>query len=404
MLYYYCTVFLLLEWVIESLMNYRSDKPYYIFLFGAVYDYQGGIERFNRQILQSWMRTSPKDRIDVLVQEDNYQTNRKNGVMVEIENIRFFGFQHKFKIVTKLKMGFYFLWRSILRSPSHIFVGHVSWSFPALIISRLTGTPYSLMIHGSEILGSIPWNRRLGLNQATHIFVNSKDTEQKCISTNKTSKEKFFLLPPTADEIFFNLEDQTKKTLQLDCPIKKEKILLTVARLDERERHKGIDTTIRALPAILQTIDVLYFVIGQGGDLKRLKDLVLSLDLGEKVIFLGELTDEVVRDYYHLADCYVMPSDEGFGIVYLEALLCGVPVVAGDADGSSEPLQGNKLGWRVNRKNPDQVAHAVLEALAGKDPRCNSKWLRDETIKVFGLNRFDQRIRDVQKFFYLDKK
>ena len=58
----------------------------------------------------------------------------------------------------------------------------------------------------------------------------------------------------------------------------------------------------------------------------------------------------------------------------------------------------------MNRKNSDQVAHAVLEALAGKDPRCNSKWLRDETIKVFGLNRFDQRIRDVQKFFDFDKK
>ncbi|MSP18696.1 MAG: glycosyltransferase [Bdellovibrionales bacterium] len=380
-------------------MKNRADKPYYIFLFGAVYGYVGGIEQFNQQILKSWMRTSPEDRIDVLVQEDDYQTHRKNSVPHSNGNIRFFGFQHKFKIVTKLKMVFYFLWRSIFYSPSHIFVGHISWSFPALIISKLTGTPYSLMIHGSEVLGSIPLTRRLGLNQAGHIFVNSKDTQQKCISTYKTSKEKFFLLPPTTDEMFFTLKEKAKNTLQLNTPIKNENILLTVARLDARERHKGIDTTIRALPAILETVNIIYFVIGQGGDLKRLKDLVLSLDLEKKVFFLGALTNEEVRDYYHLADCYVMPSDEGFGIVYLEALLCGVPVVAGDADGSAEPLQGNKLGWRVNRKNPDQVAHAVLEALAGTDPRSNSKWLRDETIKVFGLNRFDERIRDVQKFF-----
>lgn len=385
-------------------MNHNADKPYYIFLFGAVYSHVGGIEHNNRQILNSWIRTSPEDRIDVLVQEDNYQIGIKNGVVPKLKNIIFFGFQHRFKIVTKLKMGFYFLWRAIFYSPRHIFVGHVSWSFPALIISKLTGTPYSLMVHGSEILGTIPLNRRLGLNQADHIFVISKDTQQKCISTNKTPAEKFFLLPPTTDEIFFNLKQQKTPPLQMIDHIKKEKILLTVARLDERERHKGIDTTIRALPSILKTINVIYFVIGHGGDLKRLTDLVTSLNLIEKVIFLGALTNEEIRDYYQLADCYVMPSDEGFGIVYLEAMLCGVPVVAGDADGSSEPLQGNRLGWRVNRKNPEQVANAVLEALTGTDPRCNSQWLREETIKVFGLHRFDERIRDVQKFFYYDKK
>ncbi len=102
-------------------------------------------------------------------------------------------------------------------------------------------------------------------------------------------------------------------------------------------------------------------------------------------------TEELVR-HYHLADAYIMPSQEGFGIVYLEAMACGVPVLSGDADGSADPLQDGKLGWRVPHRDRDSVAAACIEILKGDDRRCDGEWLRKEVLSEFGIKAFQKRL------------
>jgi len=102
-----------------------------------------------------------------------------------------------------------------------------------------------------------------------------------------------------------------------------------------------------------------------------------------------------------------MPSQEGFGVVYLEATACGVPVLAGDADGSADPLQDGRLGWQVDHRDPTAVATACIELLqcptqcppldAGAagiaDPRCDRQWLRQQAIANFGKATLPQRLR-----------
>ena len=61
--------------------------------------------------------------------------------------------------------------------------------------------------------------------------------------------------------------------------------------------------------------------------------------MADQVIFAGFVATEALPDHYRVADAYIMPSQEGFGIVYLEAMACGIPVLSGDADGSADPLQ-----------------------------------------------------------------
>ena len=89
-----------------------------------------------------------------------------------------------------------------------------------------------------------------------------------------------------------------------------------------------------------------YVVIGRGDDQPRLAQLAADLGVADRVIFAGFVPDEALIDHYRLADVYVMPSKEGFGIVYLEAMACGVPVIAGDDDGSADPLQDGRLAGR----------------------------------------------------------
>jgi glycosyltransferase involved in cell wall biosynthesis len=90
-----------------------------------------------------------------------------------------------------------------------------------------------------------------------------------------------------------------------------------------------------------------------------------------------------------------MPSQEGFGIVYLEAMACGKPTLSGDADGSADPLQDGRLGWRVPHRDPDAVAAACLEILKGQDRRCDGQWLRQETLAKFGKEALQKELKEL---------
>jgi glycosyltransferase involved in cell wall biosynthesis len=123
----------------------------------------------------------------------------------------------------------------------------------------------------------------------------------------------------------------------------------------------------------------------------------MAQDLGvsDRVVFAGFVPTEELPDHYRVADAYIMPSREGFGIVYMEAMASGIPVLSGNDDGSAEPLQDGKLGWRVPYRDPDAVARACIEILQGGDRRCDGTWLRQETLTAFGTDAFTRRMQQL---------
>jgi glycosyltransferase involved in cell wall biosynthesis len=146
--------------------------------------------------------------------------------------------------------------------------------------------------------------------------------------------------------------------------------------------------------------NIKYLVIGRGDDQPRLAQLAIDLGVSDRVIFAGFVPTADLVEHYRLADAYVMPSQEGFGIVYLEAMACGVPVVSGDADGSADPLQDGKLGWRVPHRDSNAVAEACIALLQGSGSagetglhrRCDGMWLRQQTLEQFGRRAFARQL------------
>jgi phosphatidyl-myo-inositol dimannoside synthase len=143
---------------------------------------------------------------------------------------------------------------------------------------------------------------------------------------------------------------------------------MTLARLDSRERYKGIDEVIEVLPELVEREPTLaYVVMGDGDDRARLEAKAGQLGLSGVVKFVGYVEENEKADHLRLADAFVLPGrGEGFGIVYLEALACGIPVVGSQLDGSREALLNGELGELADPDDHASVRDCILRALEKK--------------------------------------
>ena len=143
-----------------------------------------------------------------------------------------------------------------------------------------------------------------------------------------------------------------------------KRVILTVGRLATTERYKGFDEVLEILPQLPR--DVVYLIAGGGDDAPRLQKKATSLGVTNRVIFTGMFSDSDKAALYSMADVFAMPSrGEGFGFVFLEAMACGVPVVASRMDGGREAVLNGVLGRLVDPSNPAEVRTAVSETLQG---------------------------------------
>jgi len=143
--------------------------------------------------------------------------------------------------------------------------------------------------------------------------------------------------------------------------------LLTVARLDF---HKGIDTVIRALPAIRAAVPgTRYAVAGVGSRRDTLAALVAELGLTDAVRLLGFVPDADLPALYNAADLFVLASRrhdllvEGFGISCVEASACGVAVIGSRSGGIPEAIREGETGLLVEPDDPTALAAAVVRVL-----------------------------------------
>jgi glycosyltransferase involved in cell wall biosynthesis len=152
------------------------------------------------------------------------------------------------------------------------------------------------------------------------------------------------------------------------------------------------------MPRLIQNFpDMRYILIGYGSDTERIKGLIGKLKLGKHIIMPGKITGDELCDHYNLCDCFAMPSkQEGFGIVFLEALACGKPVLAGNEDGSVEALRNGELGVLVNPDNMDEISQNLARILKREHPNkviYNPRLLREKAVEYFGFEKFKSTLK-----------
>jgi glycosyltransferase involved in cell wall biosynthesis len=141
------------------------------------------------------------------------------------------------------------------------------------------------------------------------------------------------------------------------------------------------------MPRLVSRVpDLAYVAAGGGSDGARLAAKAKALGVGAHVVFTGAIAEPEKADLYHLADAYVMPSSgEGFGFVVLEALACGIPVVASSADGTREALRGGELGLVIDPQDAEGLEQAIIDALSR--PKIISPGL-----EYFSFPNFERRV------------
>ena len=167
-----------------------------------------------------------------------------------------------------------------------------------------------------------------------------------------------------------------------------KRVIMTLGRMAADERAKGFDQVIELMPRLRTSCpDLVYLCAGDGDDRSRLEEKARDAGCADAVVFTGRIPEDRKPDYLRLADAFVMASHwEGFGIVVIEALACGVPVVGSTADATQEVLLYGELGPAVDPDDPDALLLAILGALA-------SPHRVPERLSYYAFENFQARLR-----------
>ncbi|WP_040484140.1 glycosyltransferase family 4 protein [Lyngbya aestuarii] len=375
-------------------MDKKTDlNPQFLWCFLEILSCEGGIQSYVKDILKAYLDLiepgkkfhSPTDfQSEILLLRD------APGCPNPYENsaIKFDYLQTKPPALGRIRLALTLLRGLLTNRPQRVFCGHINLARLVQVTCQPFGVPYTVLTYGKEVWQPLPPKYRNALQQADQIWTISRYSRDQACQANQLNPEKFRLLPCMVDGNRFTPGPKPQPLIKRYA-LHNAKVLMTVARLWSGDIYKGVDVTIRALPQISQTIpNVKYLVIGRGDDQPRLANLAQELGVADQVVFAGFVPTEDLVDHYRVADAYIMPSQEGFGIVYLEAMACGIPVLSGNADGSADPVQDGKLGWQVPHRDPDAVAKACIEILQGNDQRCQGQWLRQQSLTQFGQDAF----------------
>ncbi|MGO9988392.1 MAG: glycosyltransferase [Steroidobacteraceae bacterium] len=251
-----------------------------------------------------------------------------------------------------------------------VLIGHVHLvTLVGALLSLYPGSAPAcfLIAHGAEVWQDIRGVRRRMLRRINSFLCVSRYTRTAIQRQAPELDDSRFVIFPNAlspdwTERFSHLDDHTVHSHLKAVP---PRFMLSVARLDSRERKKGLDTVIQAL-ARLADRTVHYVIAGPGDDAAFLREVAHSCGVGDRVHLIGRVSDGELVHLYRTCLAFVLPSaQEGFGIVFLEAMFFGALVVAAEEKGILDVVKHQETGLLVPFRDVIALATTLDGVLAG---------------------------------------
>jgi phosphatidylinositol alpha-1,6-mannosyltransferase len=252
--------------------------------------------------------------------------------------------------------------------PDVVILSHINLAIVGLIYGILKPKCKIWLIgHGIEVWRPLTWVQRLCIKYCDRIVCVSNFTRQQMISRHNCDPAKCIVLNNAIDP-FMKLPTMFKKPERL---IKKyriapeSRVIFTLTRLASTEQYKGHDQVIKVVSRLRTKFPGIKYILAGQYDHKeeiRIQRLISEYKVDEEVILTGFIDEAELSDYFLLADLFVLPSKkEGFGIVFIEARACGLPVICGNVDGSIDAIRDGELGRAVNPEGLAELEEAITE-------------------------------------------
>ncbi len=256
--------------------------------------------------------------------------------------------------------------RAARRKPKLVLAAHANLG-PVVQAMRVVAPRFKSIIctHGVEVWEPLSSLRRRALRHANLVLAPSRDTAEQVATQQSVAREQIRVLPWALDPQFEGLISAGSHPI-LPENFPRGRVILTVGRWLATERYKGMETLITALPRLLmQWPEVQLVLVGSGDDRPWLEDFAEKNGVHRHVHFLSGLNYAEIAACYLACEVFALPSrGEGFGLVYLEAMACGKPVIGGAHGGAPEIIQDSVTGYLVPHGDAVQLATSLGALLA----------------------------------------
>jgi glycosyltransferase involved in cell wall biosynthesis len=239
--------------------------------------------------------------------------------------------------------------------------------FAAMRVSEICNRPFIVTVHGQDL--QITLYRGKGCKKALYkVFKKARkvitvSNKLKKIAQNNIGFDEKIIVIGNGVSVNNQIKDKnrikTKNYLN-------QKTILSVSNLITL---KGIDFNLKAFALLINKYSNLkYQIIGDGPEKNRLLKLATDLGINERVEFLGKLAHKEVIKYMEKADIFSLPSwNEGFGVVYIEAMVQGKPVIGCRGEGIEDFVEHGKTGMLVEPKDVDSLVQTIDYLLSNPD-------------------------------------
>ena len=321
-------------------------------LVGDCYGARGGIARYNQDLFEALAGAGA----EILVLP---RLGDASGLVLPV------GVSQRPAVFGQLRFSIAAIWTAWRHRPIDVvFCGHVFMAPLAFVIARLIGAHSWLQAHGTDIWGDRRGIVRAAIEAADMVTTVSRATRRILLGWADLAPERVRVLPNTVGDQF--VPGLPSADLRARLALGPGPVLLTVGRLAASERYKGHEQVFASLPDLrVEFPTLIHVVAGEGDDRARLELRASELAPAPGTVrFLGYVSDEDLPDLYRLADLFVMPSsEEGFGIVYLEAAACGLRVVGGAGGGAGDAIPDARVGLTVDPLDRGALIDAVRRLL-----------------------------------------
>lgn len=253
---------------------------------------------------------------------------------------------------------------------SVVVLGHLNLLFTGYLIKLLSPkTKLVVMVHGIEIRKPLSSFKKTMLKRMDIILPVSNFTKEKMKVLFGIPEEKLVVLNNCIDP-FLSAASGVSRRNEFRSSYgfsENDMVLMTLSHLSAKDENKGYDKVLIAVKKLHASFPQLkYLFVGnyEPAEKSRLDNLIHDLGIEYDVIFTGYVPDSVVRDYYNMADVYIIPrGKEGFGFPFIDALYFNKPVIACRSDDGTDNLYGERLGTLIDFRSQEDVTAAIQKVI-----------------------------------------